>query len=124
MKAAVSCSFIAALALVLAVVVGCGDDSELSDNGSLHVGSATVPLCYTIGGTPAPGCPTPTPTPQPTCVPTLGVPSCCAASCEPCPTIRAGCNAQACQDCIERPACDPIPTCGPSEPIRIPPDGN
>lgn len=57
------------------------------------------------------GGPSPTPTPQPTCVPTLGVPSCCAAHCEPCPTIRAGCNARACQDCIERPVCDPIPTC-------------
>src|SRR5678815_2647946 len=42
---------------------------------------------------------TPSPTPLPTCVPTLGAPSCCAAHCQPCPTIRAGCNAQACQDC-------------------------
>jgi len=68
--------------------------------------------------TPTPG----PPTPPPTCVPTLGVISCCAAHCLPCPTVRAGCNAAGCQDCIERPVCDPIPTCGPHGPIHIPPD--
>jgi hypothetical protein len=56
---------------------------------------------------------TPSRSETPTCAPTLGIVSCCAAHCEPCPTIRAGCNAQACQDCIERPVCDPLPTCFP-----------
>lgn len=86
----------------------------------IEITSATPPkLCYEISGSP---CATETPTPQPTCVPTLGAPSCCSAHCEPCPTIRAGCNAQGCQDCVERTVCDPIPTCGPSGPIRVPPD--
>lgn len=57
---------------------------------------------------------TPTQLETPTCVPSPGIPSCCSAHCEPCPTIRAGCYARACQDCIERPVCDPFPTCGPN----------
>lgn len=56
---------------------------------------------------------TPTPTAPATCVPTLGITSYCATHCEPCPTIRAGCNAQACRDCIENPVCSPEEICVP-----------
>ena len=56
---------------------------------------------------------TPTPTALATCVPTLGVISYCATHCEPCPTIRAGCNAEACRDCIENPVCAPDEICVP-----------
>jgi hypothetical protein len=52
-----------ALALVLAAVVGCGDGGT-GDASSVHINpSVTVPLCYAIDGTPAPGCPTATPRP-------------------------------------------------------------
>jgi hypothetical protein len=49
--------------------------------------SATVPLCYTIDGTPAPGCQTPTPTRIPVEI-TTGTPSilCYEISGSPCPT--------------------------------------
>lgn len=124
------------LCLAVALLAGCGDGdgSAVSQEDSTptptrHVITAVLPTsppviaCFNRDFTVVP-CPTATPTPQPTCVPTLGVASCCAAQCEPCPTIRAGCNAQGCQDCIERPDCDAIPTCGPLGPIRIPPDEN
>jgi hypothetical protein len=88
------------------------------------------PACWNQYGpiavrAPNPLPPTPTPTPQPgtplpTCVPTLGVASCCAAHCPPCPTVRAGCYTHGCQQCLERAVCDPIPTCGPQGPIQIP----
>ena len=63
---------------------------------------------------------TPSRTLTPSCARTLSIASCCAAHCRPCPTIRAGCNAQPCQDCIERPVCDPIPTCYPFVPTSTP----
>jgi hypothetical protein len=111
------------LVVALVLVAGCGGD----ENGATPTAMATptrtlsvvhndtpVPICFDIDGTP---CPTATPTPQPgtptpSCARTALIPSCCAAHCEPCPTIRAGCNAQSCQDCIEQPVCAPIPTCG------------
>jgi hypothetical protein len=70
----------------------------------------------TFTETPINVCPesTPTPaTPPPTCVPTLGITSYCATHCEPCPTIRAGCNAEACRDCIDNPVCRPEEICVP-----------
>lgn len=57
--------------------------------------------------------PSTTPTELATCVPTPGITSYCATHCEPCPTIRAGCNAQACRDCIENPVCSPEEICVP-----------
>ena len=72
------------------------------------------------------GCPTPRPTrtpltvtptppaisPTPFCVPSPGIPSFCAAHCDPCPTIRVpGCAAIGCRDCIENPRCAPSETC-------------
>ena len=132
MRSAAAYLPLAALALVRAAVVGCGDGSDHDDATATPtravvtvVFPTAVRPCINDQGTTIP-CPTATPTPQPTCVPTLGVPSCCAAHCEPCPTIRAGCYAQGCQDCIERAECDLIliPTCGPGEPIHIPPYGN
>jgi hypothetical protein len=67
---------------------------------------------------PTPRAPSPTPsTPIPvkaTCVPTPGgIPPYCAAHCEPCPTIRAGCNAQSCVRCIENPVCGLGEICAP-----------
>ena len=58
---------------------------------------------------------TPTPTPMTgTCAPTPGgIPPYCAAHCEPCPTIRAGCNAQPCVRCIENPVCGLGEICAP-----------
>lgn len=64
--------------------------------------------------TPTPPRGTPTAmTPTPSCVPTLGSPSYCSRHCEPCPTIRAGCYAAACRDCIELPTCGPDESCVP-----------
>lgn len=68
--------------------------------------------------------PTPTPTAPPftltpSCVPTQGQTTYCAPHCEPCPTIRAGCNAVSCRDCIDIPVCAPDETCipwGPANP--------
>lgn len=79
---------LAALALALAVVVGCGNGSGGSDDSSIHVRSATVPLCYTIDGTPAPGCSTPTPTRIPVEIATITTPItlCYEVSGSPCPT--------------------------------------
>ena len=75
-----------------------------------------VTLAATVLGLPAPSAAlTPTPTPMPTatasCAPT-GTPY-CADQCEPCPTIRAGCFAQACGACRENPVCAPGETCEP-----------
>src|SRR6185369_1755212 len=58
--------------------------------------------------------PTDTPTPTLTCVRTPLLPRYCADHCEPCPTIRAGCYAQACGQCDENPVCGPGETCLPS----------
>lgn len=71
-----------------------------------------------VDGCPGATTPTPTPTPRPlaTCAPTLGIPSYCSTDCPPCPTIRAGCNAVACQDCIEIPTCAPHEVCAPWNP--------
>lgn len=56
------------IALVIALLAGCGDGSGLLDENSLHVEpvrNRTPPcLSYTIDGTPSTVCPaTPTPTP-------------------------------------------------------------
>ncbi len=50
---------------------------------------------------------TPTATPTATCAPT-GTPY-CADTCEPCPTIRAGCFAETCGTCIQNPSCEDGP---------------
>ena len=69
--------------------------------------------------TPTPPLRTPTAaTPTPSCAPTLGIPSYCAMHCEPCPTIRAGCNAVGCRDCIEIPVCAADETCVPWNPAN------
>ena len=59
-----------------------------------------------------------TPTALPTCAPTLGITTCCATHCVPCPTIRAGCNARPCRDCIENPVCRPEEICVPLNPAN------
>jgi hypothetical protein len=69
--------------------------------------------------TPTPPLGTPTAiTPTPSCVPTLGISSYCGMHCEPCPTIRAGCYAQPCRDCIENPVCAPDEACVPLNPAN------
>lgn len=71
-------------------------------------------VCACVTQTPAPR----TLTPTPSCVPTLGIASYCATHCDPCPTVRAGCNAVACGDCIEIPVCAPDETCVPWNPAN------
>jgi hypothetical protein len=98
--------------------------------------TATPTNTCTPGANPPPGCryegptftvtplcdnPHLTPTPIPsiaTCAPTLGIPSYCATHCEPCPTIRAGCFAESCRDCIENPVCGPGEGCVPLNPAN------
>jgi hypothetical protein len=76
----------------------CGNDEVRQCPGGTYAG---------LGG--CCGCepPTPTPTPPPlltpTCAPT-GTPY-CSNNCQPCPTIRPGCYANACGACIPNPAC-------------------
>jgi len=59
--------------------------------------------------------PTPTPTasqtPTPTCAPT-GTPY-CSDRCLPCPTIRLGCYAVPCGECIQNPVCSSGEVCVP-----------
>lgn len=84
-------------------------------------GSVLPPLCVDgpcscyCEATPAP---TLSSTPTPPCVPTPLIPPYCATHCEPCPTIRAGCYAQACPQCIENPVCAPDETCVPRNPAN------
>lgn len=92
------------LVLILALC-GCGDDMDST--------SAPTRTPTPVATSPTP-LDTPTPlTPAPTCVPTPGIPSYCATHCEPCPTIRAGCYAVSCRDCIENPVCAPNEICVP-----------
>ena len=96
----------------------CPGDTQLScyPCGDGFAATCADGLFYCAIVTPTPMPPQPTPITA-TCAPTLGAEACCAAHCEPCPTIRAGCFAHSCQDCIERPDCGSlvlVPTCRPS----------
>ena len=64
MNSATPFGLIAALALVLTAVVGCGDGNDANDGG-LYVRSPDPSQClsFTIDGTPYVICPTATPTP-------------------------------------------------------------
>jgi hypothetical protein len=86
----------------------------------VSVNCAVSAVANALNGCSAPMSPvqTATPTAPPTCVPTLGAPSYCATHCPPCPTIRAGCYAVACRDCIEIPVCEPNETCVPWGPAN------
>jgi len=112
-------------------VGGCCDFGGQRSCYPLVFGSDSAKCFHTDGGYPH-GCtdfpvlcnettglceePSPTPpgvTPTPPCVPTSAIPPYCATHCRPCPTIRAGCNAQACGRCIDNPVCTSDEVCVP-----------
>ncbi|MBI1815107.1 MAG: hypothetical protein HYR72_09025 [Deltaproteobacteria bacterium] len=98
---------------LFALLVGCGG----SGSGALPTPSPTLlPTASPTMSAPTPtvsatpsntAAPTDSPTPTPTCAPT-GTPY-HSDDCQSCPTIREGCYASACGQCIPNPTLTPTP---------------